>query len=399
MKQRNIAAALALIWAGASAAQEATPVLGPGDKIRISVLGQEDLSTDYVVRGDGTITMHIVGTIDASGLTPADMEARVEAKIEQSTDLPASVTLEVASWRRVFVDGDVDTPGAQPFVEGLSVGRIVALSGGHYPRPGMSGDFGLDLRMATERGNIATQKETLAQLHARRLRLEAEAAGKDDLHPDAILQAVAGEEAHSLLQDQEQIMATRTASDEVRMDSAQQKAQLAVNEASSLVAQQEVLREKIEDSEKALADVESLLDRGLTSSDRALQLRRVYNNERVELMDAASYEARARQTELDARETIRRLSSDRQFEIAIELAQIAQDVRQAEVLIANSERIIRNFGATASTTDTDLLPPRYRIRRMAADGTETILPADVSSGLLPGDLLEVRRGGWPEDQN
>ncbi|WP_264212622.1 polysaccharide biosynthesis/export family protein [Leisingera thetidis] len=393
--QARLAGAAVLTCAAAFTAAAGSPFLGPGDEVNISVLNRDDLSQDYRVRPDGRLSMHVVGEVTAAGQTPAALEADLEALLSERTGLPASVAVSVTRWRPVYALGDVVTPGEIAFREGLTVGRILAVSGGLYPRESEAASSQLDIRIADERAKIAVRQSAMVELHAQRLRLLAESSGAVALAPDAEFSALAGPEAELLISEQLAILRSRADRDQVRAASAQVQAELASQEASALSEQQAILREQIETSAKALQDLEGLLDRGLTSTERVRQLRTIYNDENIELMLSASYEARARQTEVNLLASVEDARRVRMEEIASELATVMSGIRTEEAEITASRELIRALSAALGEVPATgpLLPPEFRIRRNTEQG-EQVLPAALNSELLPGDLLEIRRGGF-----
>ena len=90
--------------AGPLAAQEAARglVLGPGDELSVSVLNREDLSRTYRVRDDGTVSLHLLGDVQASGRTIAGFESSLEELVAAQTELPVSISVEVSAWRPVL---------------------------------------------------------------------------------------------------------------------------------------------------------------------------------------------------------------------------------------------------------------------------------------------------------
>ena len=48
--------------------------LGAGDRLRLQVFGQEELSQEYVVSDSGAITVPLIGSVDAQGKTLAGLE-------------------------------------------------------------------------------------------------------------------------------------------------------------------------------------------------------------------------------------------------------------------------------------------------------------------------------------
>jgi polysaccharide biosynthesis/export protein len=116
-------------------APAATPYrLGGGDRIRIIVFGQDNLSNSYSVDGTGTISMPLIGRVRAQGQTTAELEKTVGAKLRQGYIREPSVSIEVESFRPFFVLGEVNAAGQYPFVNGMTVQNAVAIAGGFTPR-------------------------------------------------------------------------------------------------------------------------------------------------------------------------------------------------------------------------------------------------------------------------
>ena len=53
-------------------------VVGPNDRLRLTVWNQEDVSGEYVVSADGTFTFPLVGQVKAAGLTLSKLEAELK---------------------------------------------------------------------------------------------------------------------------------------------------------------------------------------------------------------------------------------------------------------------------------------------------------------------------------
>ncbi len=108
-------------------------VIGVSDALAIRVWKNPELSTDTRVRPDGTITMPLIGDIQAVGLTPQQLKATVSKRLAQFVrDEGAVVTIavtEVNSYK-VTVSGNVAQPGVFPSRAYLTVVEAVALAGG-----------------------------------------------------------------------------------------------------------------------------------------------------------------------------------------------------------------------------------------------------------------------------
>ena len=59
--------------------------LGPADKVRIIVFGEEQLSGEFVVSGNGMIAMPLVGDIRAAGLTTPQFQTALQEALERDS--------------------------------------------------------------------------------------------------------------------------------------------------------------------------------------------------------------------------------------------------------------------------------------------------------------------------
>lgn len=110
--------------------QSADYRLGPGDRVRITVFGQDDLSGQYLVDGTGLLSFPLIGQILAGGLTAAELESAIVKKLDPDYLKNPNVSAEVLTYRPFYIVGEVKSPGSYPFVSGMSVINAVALAGG-----------------------------------------------------------------------------------------------------------------------------------------------------------------------------------------------------------------------------------------------------------------------------
>ena len=109
--------------------------LGVGDKVKVTVLGQPDLSGESEVDAGGKIVVALAGAVDAAGATVSDVAERVKAAFTQAQVLrEPRIAVQVVEYRPVTVTGEVKTPGRYKFTFGLDVRSAVALAGGFDKR-------------------------------------------------------------------------------------------------------------------------------------------------------------------------------------------------------------------------------------------------------------------------
>jgi polysaccharide export outer membrane protein len=104
--------------------------LGTGDKIRVTVYGEPDLSGEFQVDGSGFVRLPLVGQVSASGHTIREFEGDVAARLSEGYLRSPRVSAEVVNYRPFFILGEVNKPGEYPYVNGMNVVTAVALAGG-----------------------------------------------------------------------------------------------------------------------------------------------------------------------------------------------------------------------------------------------------------------------------
>jgi polysaccharide export outer membrane protein len=108
--------------------------LASGDRLRVIVFGQDNLSNSFSVDGTGVISMPLIGRVRAQGLTTSELERTIEARLRQGYLREPSVSVEVEAFRPFFVLGEVLVAGQYPFINGMTVQNAVAIAGGFTPR-------------------------------------------------------------------------------------------------------------------------------------------------------------------------------------------------------------------------------------------------------------------------
>ena len=116
----------------AVAAQETEYRIGPKDVLKITVWGHEDLTRTAVVSADGTFPFPLIGSLQAAGLTPAQLEARLRDGLGKDylVDPQVSVTVQEYRSQRVFVLGEVDKPGTYVLTGQVRLLDILSQAGG-----------------------------------------------------------------------------------------------------------------------------------------------------------------------------------------------------------------------------------------------------------------------------
>ena len=129
---------MAAVLAGPASAQETAATLpategytlGAGDRVRVIVFEEDLLSGEFELDGEGSFSMPLIGTVDAEGLTPRQLEDRIAELLLDGYLKNPRVSIEVLNYRPFYIIGEVNNPGAYPYKSGMTILNAAALAGG-----------------------------------------------------------------------------------------------------------------------------------------------------------------------------------------------------------------------------------------------------------------------------
>jgi polysaccharide export outer membrane protein len=109
-------------------------MLGEGDKVRITVFDQEGLTNTYTVDQSGYIAFPLVGAVPARGQTVQQLEGAIAGALQNGFVRNPDVSVEVDTYRPIFIMGEVGAAGQYAYVPGMTVQKAIAASGGFNAR-------------------------------------------------------------------------------------------------------------------------------------------------------------------------------------------------------------------------------------------------------------------------
>ena len=106
-------------------------VIGPEDVLYIHVWREDTLSRTVPVRMDGNISLPLIQEIKAVGLTPLQLKESLTKKLKEFIEAPeVSVTVTEANSFKVYVSGQVRTPGVVSLRSETSILQLIPMVGG-----------------------------------------------------------------------------------------------------------------------------------------------------------------------------------------------------------------------------------------------------------------------------
>ncbi len=132
-----------VLFSGCASAPEPLPpmpaapqkvVLAPGNQIEIKFAYSQQFNELQTIRADGKIEMHFVGEVMAAGKTPEELRDELMRILAEHLKYPQlSVFVRATTDNRVYVGGEVKTPGLVDMQGRLTALEAIVQAGGFKP--------------------------------------------------------------------------------------------------------------------------------------------------------------------------------------------------------------------------------------------------------------------------
>jgi polysaccharide biosynthesis/export protein len=392
----RIAAACSILLLLSPIGARAAYKLEPGDALDFSVVGVPQLKQTVRVDVDGDASFPLIGQLKVSGLTLDELRTQLQraypSKVLQTNNAEGqevlvapqaeAISLQIAEYRPVYVDGDVEHPGQQTYTPGLTVRQAIALAGGFDV---------MHFRMANpfmESADLRGQNETLwmefARQQAHVLRLQAELGDTGDAWKEMSTPLPASTIAsiNELEAQQQKVEQDKLAKDQalLRQQIAQIDAQL------EFLAQQQ--RNEVADLQHDLADIartSGLVREGLETSIREAEDRHNVGETRARISDNVLQAGALAKTRSELMRSFEQMAEQRRADLLKDLEQARADLAATQAKLHSTGDKILYVGLVRSQLVRGLgSRPSVQIVRRG----ETIAGTEESE-LQPGDTVEI----------
>ncbi|MEL7254289.1 MAG: polysaccharide biosynthesis/export family protein [Pseudomonadota bacterium] len=382
--------------------------LAPGDAVLFSIVGSPEFERSAPIGPDGMVQVPLAGPIRAQGKTLPELKLEIADAIatkpfritdadgeESWRRISASeVIIDIASYRPIYVLGDVRDGGEYTFLPGMTVRQAVALAGGlGMPSELLVPQYQI-LSLAAQRDAI---ERDIDATRARLVRLERDlnnmlstttvdalpGAGGSDTSTDAISEApVDGldETANDWLEARAVQRAITTSNTEVRI------AQLE-NRLSILRELEQSQLEALEIETGELERAETLVERGIAPASTLSDARRLVLQISMQVLETSGEISRL---ELDLGRTADEFGLEQSRQQIDLLSEIGNEREEFQRLLRARSAVDQNLmliGA-GSFLQSDDVTYGYEVFRQGQPGSLK-LDDMTSDSLMPGDVLQV----------
>lgn len=116
-------------------------LLSTGDKFRIEVFDEPDLSIDVVLDETGRVSYPLLGELVVKGKTFRQLEDQIARGLKGRFLVSPKVRVSIVEYRRFFINGEVANPGGYPYIPNLTLRKAIALTGGLTERASLDRVF------------------------------------------------------------------------------------------------------------------------------------------------------------------------------------------------------------------------------------------------------------------
>lgn len=371
--------------------------LNTGDVLTFDFLDDAELPVPATISGNGEAEFPLIGGGNLVGLTITEALEKLRSEYRTREILvDPKLSLNISTFRPIFVLGEVRSPGSFPFYSGLTVEQAIGLAGGMQIIASNASDR--LLVRARLRGEIESARAEIVHeaVYAARLVAQLKSTEKVDLDdvPEVARTHVEGVPVEGVIALEEKILkedlaAYRSQAQILTEGIAQAEGGIEI--LNELVQQQ---KDIVSNSVDDVARVGALRQRGLNTESELSRAENSAATEKAQLLETFATLARTRQEVSELKLQLVKLAADRKKDILTQLQEreiaikkLISEQRSAE------EQILLLAAVARDESKKNQISYAYEIRRNADGGKPTSHEASLGTELLPGDVVVVSIAG------
>jgi exopolysaccharide production protein ExoF len=352
-----------------------------------SIQQRPELSGEYMVQEDGTISVPLLGTIPVANRSAQQVHAAMVESFQQFLGREGMVNVMLIERSPIYVLGPVKNPGSFKYVPGATVLHAIAVAGGLDRGTSDPWQKVEAVREIQKRSGAAG---ALMKLIARATVLKAERDGTTPKIPLRLMELVGATEATSLVNEQSDRRKTVALARKNRerailtaVESAKQDL-LIYSRTGSLDELIKLRRERVD-------SIRPLVDRNVVSKAILSQVQSELSDAEQRRQDAINQSGMAKQRLASLEAEGLRVQAEIENDLAVEVEAVERQIADNERELNASEGVLSSLPATRAT----FAPSKeaanrvtYQIVRQTATGPVSI-PSSGMTLLQPGDLVNI----------
>jgi polysaccharide biosynthesis/export protein len=108
--------------------------LAPGDKLKVSVFNEADLTGEFAIDENGNIAFPLLGEVKAAGMGVDEFKTSLTERLQAGFVRNPRVNVDVLNYRPINIIGEVKNAGQYPYRPGMTAQDVAAIAGGYSYR-------------------------------------------------------------------------------------------------------------------------------------------------------------------------------------------------------------------------------------------------------------------------
>jgi len=375
-------------------------IIRADDKLKIKIFQYPELSGEYTVSANGTISIAAIGEISVDGFSTKEVASRISERFVRAglSDKPGT-SVEVLQSRPVYVLGDVQKPGEYPFRPGVTVLQAVSFAGGwlRFSDPGL---MRVERETISIKGELRNLVRKYYQLVAHRARVNAELTMNHNVEfPIELMRQARNDSTLTQVIDEERsLLNIRVEALKTQIESLEKARGLYEREIEAVSRQIEANKAQYESVGNELKDVKALARQGLTTTTRQMNLERMQAQIEMNEQGYQTLILRSRQAISQVDQKIFDLKSERNATLTAELQRTRIDLDEVDSKFVTNQSLLVEAQLAVPTlvgNSDGVVDVRSLTVVRVQDGKAQTIEADENTELLPGDVLRVQRSIIP----
>jgi polysaccharide export outer membrane protein len=373
-----------------------------GDTIEFNAAAMPQLKTRSMVGLDGTITLPLIGQIKAADLSSEELLQAVRQKIsskvfrrkaDDGRDVPTmlspdEVSVSIAEYRPIYVNGDVSQPGERTYRPGMTVRQAIALAGGYDVMRFRTQNPLLD--EADFRAEYNSQWTNYVQQQATILRLKAELENKPEYDHKAmdetpIPKSVAGQISN--IADKQ--LTTSNALYQKEKAYLESAVKTATDRVAALVQQEQKEKEGADFDAGEVTRVQTLYDQKTVPITRLLDAKRSILLSATRYLQTVAQRGQSERDRDELKSKLDKLDDERRSGALAQLqtAEVRLATIRSQLQALGDKLLYTGLIRSQLVRGTGAEPSIIIYRQHGPDRRK--IEADQSAELLPGDVVDV----------
>jgi protein involved in polysaccharide export with SLBB domain len=342
----------------------------------------DEISGDYTVASDWTISIPMIGNVVVAHHTAADIDLILGKVFSKAVGHPGFVNVSISKREPLYVIGDVNRPGVYEFAPGMTPLNLVALAGGYRTTslPDQGSAIGAVEETAKQIANVDQLSHALAQYTV----LQAEIRNTTAMPTEQLVDLLGESGADVLVREEE---AKRTGLVQVR--EAQLKAlQIAVDAAQNTYnidqGRLQPTKDAIGVHLARLASLSTLSREGLIAQLQLDQGQDTVSDYQDRQQNVLSTIAEDQRQLALAKVDVSKFIADTDVDLTQQLDERQREIDDLTPSVAAGNEVIKLLAGQGASDD-------HVARRFSVVRGGQVVAADVTTGLQPGDVLQIDR--------